>query len=309
MDKSFYFGYFPVVIILVVFSYIILSMFIKELRGQTKKLFLKVFLSSIVIISTFSLLYFMLLLVDISSIPNGDLKNIKEYFASDSRFFTGITPGDFNHGYIFIDLFIYSASVFFGFNHHIQIVGLSQIVVMLERFLGLTMPLTIIFKSLIKKEKKDDYQLFFTYLNRNWDVLRTRKSDLGDFYVVELLNQDKEIANVYFKEVSGIKDYLRDFRVKWKKYDITYTPFFAKVLQEPFFDADSPLYTESLEYFHRRSKINEEEYYIRYYDFLKRARNEKCIFESDILSQDFDDILSMIKEKYPNADLKNGVLE
>lgn len=290
---------FVILIFLFVFLFLVF-LSINIVKWKRKKYIIKIlrryFIISIIVILFFSFFYMMVFLGDLQEIRKQQNTEITTEMLKNLPSIRGLDlekhKGEFNYS----SFILYSSSVYFHYNSSIQIQGIAQIIVSVERFFSIIIPLLIVVISTLKKDEDDTKKILFALLNRGYSFLRIRNIEyIGNLKVVELINQETEIIPVYLKDYPEIMETMKYFKINWSKSSIELAPYFTKILEEPLRHSEGDYARNALLFFINRDQLNEE-YLIEYYQFLQEVRYLKVIYQSEIEDENFADILKLLHE-------------
>ncbi|WP_088549802.1 hypothetical protein [Paenibacillus aquistagni] len=299
---------FPVLIVLIVLAVIYLRVVHKKISKTVFKLIGILSIASISLIVLFAFLYLVIFMIDF----NHEIKTNDNVIVEliELKYFKGIDLSLYEEikYLVFVDLLSFSASIFFHSPTNISLVGTGQVIVIIEGYIGIiTMMSTLIL--IIKKNNEENAgaELLQIYLNRGWNILRTRSSELSKEYIsIELISPKRELKSVIVKRTRYTADLIDQFKVNWRHEDVISIPLFIRSIQELLYKEDSSLANESIVLYARKDTMDLE-YYKQVHIFLNKISNSNFYYESENLSTDINYMISSIEKEIAKLELSDEV--
>lgn len=207
-------------------------------------------------------------------------------------------------------LFILSAFSFLGLNSSVSLSGSYQIVIILERLLGIIFPivlLTVLYQS-HTKQRQEGQKTLFVYLNRGWQILNVKKSNTKGIQEIELVSPDsKRETKLLFVSINpDVKEAIINFNFNWKNADLTMVPLFMGKISDALRGDDDELAYQALEYSFYRKNIKDESNEELYF-FLEKVKYNHSILRSEILLTDINSVLKIIANENPELADSNSL--
>ncbi|WP_028592452.1 hypothetical protein [Paenibacillus massiliensis] len=292
------------------FIYMFSRLLFKKNRKILNSILIRYFLLSLITCILFFFIYSFLFAIDFQAAVASASQNANILKFENIQFknVTLENPSQYlqNRNLLFLELFLYSASIYFQFSSNLNFTGLAQIVVIAQRFLGIIIPFLVTFLTIMETNKKrEENQFLYIFLNRGWNVLRIRDNYIGEISSIELIGPNAEIKQIFAKKIDEIQNEIRYFKVDWRTIGKEHLPYFLKVLEDPLRDKTVELSLESLRLFYSRD-MESNKYCIEYYEFLKNI--EQYLLNNDDLFEDSQIISMQLKgyiENVENESLSN----
>jgi uncharacterized membrane protein len=218
--------------------------------------------------------------------------------------FKGLIFDADNPGDTYINLFVLSASSFLGLSNSVSLIGPAQTVIILERFLGLVLPLMVVVLIFQHhtKVKRDGQETLFIYLNRGWQILKVKYSKTLKLQEVELVspNADRMTEVLFVSSNSEVDDAIKHFKIKWRSADLSLVPFFMKMISDELRGEDNELAFQALEYSYISGDIKDERY-VNLYFFLKEIKGSMSMIKSNVSYSDIECVLRIIEKQNPTV--------
>lgn len=311
MDNDFYTGMLPIIVVIT----LMLLFLLRNLPVMDKKLFSKLilwtFFSSLAFIVVFGFFFFMMFVADLNTAIESKIDG--QRVLTNFEHFEGLIFDADNPGNTYFQLFFLSATSYLGLGYSVSLVGPIQIAIIIERFLGLALPLmfvVLIFQH-HTKIRRDGQDTLFIYLNRGWQILRVKQSKTLKLQEVELVspNADRMTELLFVSKNPDVDDAIKHFKIKWKNADIAMVPFFMKLLSDELRGKDNELAFKALEFSLIWDKIDVEQY-STLYSYLEEVQGNISL-DSDISYSDIISIQKILEKNMPQIenDLINTIVE
>jgi hypothetical protein len=300
-DEHFYTGVMPILLIFIIVIYFVTRLLFLNYKEIITKILIRYLTISIIIVFFFSFFYVIIFIGDYQALQ--DQLNLEKLTMTKEMLgklphINGLDFSSYETNYflIFFDFIFYSASIFFQFDSPIKILGAGQTIVIIERLFGAIVPIIIVIVSMNKRDdtNKENNHLLSIYLNRGWNILKRRKSDvLKGYIIVDLVSPDLEIEQLILKDNSEIKEILRHFKINWSKASLDLIPFFSKTIEEPLKLVNYDLFIKAMKFFYERDHADNE-YYMNYYVFLKSLKNDLSFIRSGVEYTDLEQVINTL---------------
>ncbi|WDQ30461.1 hypothetical protein PTQ21_18660 [Paenibacillus marchantiae] len=206
---------------LLVFMYIIHLVFKNIFNNYwrvIRKTFLRFLVISMLISVLFSFIYAMIFTFELAhalELKSTTLSNITGFKFQGTTWFNFI-----------LEIFLFSCSIFFQFPSSVTFEGLSQIILIIQRVLGIMVPLVTVGYTFLEENKKNSGNaILYTFLNRGWNILRIRNSYSGSYKTLELIGPDLSINPILIEDQKSIREELDYFTLDWSTVDKYVLPY------------------------------------------------------------------------------------
>ncbi|MGD0030623.1 hypothetical protein SLT67_04620 [Paenibacillus illinoisensis] len=197
---------------------------------------------------------------------------------------------------VLIDFLFYSFAIYFHMPSQFSIEGMTRIASTLQGLLGIIVPLIITFITFNEAHKSDKQKkLLHTFLNRGWDILRTRKNYSGKTRSIELIGPMADIKYVFVDDINDYKDELESFKVNWDTVDVKFLPFFLRLLEEPLRETNTSLSIDSQILFSKRD-IESIEFWLEFKLLLETISKEASFIVDFGSFQTIDQVLVRLRQ-------------
>ncbi|MEK3701940.1 hypothetical protein NYE33_33585 [Paenibacillus sp. FSL R10-2199] len=234
----------------------------------------------------------MIAISDLQTLIDGKINNIT-FDMLKSFDVSNRIQGSYNQ--FFIELFLYSVSVFFHTPFYFEIVGPGQIIVIIESMLGYILPLLIMILTYKKNSnsKREQLEVLKIYLNRGWNVFRVRDGVIKGIEVVEIVSSEySNTEMLYVSKSQLLDDLVRSFTIQWGKIEsLNVLPYFARHLESLLSQEEYKLSSRASNFFYKKEKVNDD-YYIKYYEFLVEVQSLEISLD---YRQEISHILKLLK--------------
>ncbi|SEL31592.1 hypothetical protein [Paenibacillus sp. OK003] len=287
----------PTLIVFLFVTYAVIKTIFKDSYTIFRKIIIRYSIISILICFLFSAIYAFILTFEVAQaleLKNSSLTNV-----------TGFKLKGDSFPEFLLRIFIFSASTFFQLPSSISFEGLAQIIVIVQRFLGVTAPLLTVGLTLFDEQRKKSGNLIlYTFLNRGWNILRIRDGYAGGKYkTLELIGADLTIKPIFINDERSVKEELKYFMVDWSTINKDVLPFFLKVVDEPLLDKGH-LWSEATVLFQKRD-INSLEFCEEYIILLEEIDNQFTGIDEISINKDINIIISRLRGLTDNLEEKN----
>lgn len=301
-------------VILIFFFHMFLFFFCNKYFRKIFKILIQYLIVSSIVISIFSICYFVFSVADvanISKVSNGE-KVSQQVIYDNEIYIKNMDYHSYKHNFLGLILkyLEISALNYFDIENKVEFFYEAQIIQILQKVLSSFVPLIIIFISIIKEFKIKGKEELLIFLNLGWMILSVEKNIFTKKHNIILINNQGKTKNIEIDNIIEIKNLIKSFKYSWADVTLETVPFFAKSIAVILRAEDQNLAMRANELSLKYYILNaNEEYYIKYYNFLIEAKYTLSIMESDITFDDFDHVLNLLKKNIQDVSKLNDHLK